>query len=533
MILDVRSLSIEYATRRGARTVLDDVSFRIERGESYGLVGESGSGKTSAALAVVRYLARGGRVSGGSIGLGGTDVLALDAEGLRELRARRVAMVYQEPGRALNPTMRVGVQVAEAFAARAGARRAEPGSAEVRALFERVGLADADRIARRHPHQLSGGQAQRVVIAMALATRPELLVLDEPTTGLDVQVEASVLELIDELRAELDAAVLLISHNLPLVAARCDRVGVLRRGRLVEEGAAHEVLSEPRHEYTRSLLAALPDIDRPKPDWGIPDGTRTVVEVKDLHKNYGTTTAVDHVDLRIRRGEVLAVVGESGSGKTTLGRAIAGLTSYRGEIVVDAPQRDPVQVIFQSPDATLNPRRTVRRILSRSIRLLGGSGTVEELAERVGLGTELLDRYPAELSGGQKQRVAIARAFAGPSSLVVCDEPVSALDVPVQARILALLRELQVTTGVSYLFISHDLAVVRALADRIAVMRHGRIVEIGSPDQIYDAPQHSYTEDLLRAARHQPARHSGTPEVVTLPTWSPKTMSSAHPGRHH
>ncbi|MGH1564890.1 ATP-binding cassette domain-containing protein [Mumia sp. DW29H23] len=507
MTLDVRSLTVDYATPRGTQTALEDVSFTIARGESYGLVGESGSGKSTAALAVVRYLARNGRVRSGGITLGDTDVLALGDEPLRELRARRVAMVYQEPARALNPTMRVGPQVAEAFTAGLASQRPAAGSSEVLSLLERVGLARADGIARRFPHQLSGGQAQRVVIAMALATRPELLVLDEPTTGLDVQVEASVLGLIDDLREELDAAVLLISHNLPLVAARCDRVGVLEKGRLVEEGPATTVLGSPDHPYTRSLLDALPDIDEPKPEWVVQDGARTVLSVRGLRKRYGATAAVDGLDLEVRQGEVLAIVGESGSGKTTLGRAVAGLTSYEGSIALDAPaeQRRPVQVVFQSPDATLNPRRTVRRILTRSIRLLGGTGTVEELVERVGLAPELLDRYPGELSGGQKQRVAIARAFAGPSSLVVCDEPVSALDVSVQARILALLRELQVTTGVSYLFISHDLAVVRALADRIAVMRHGRIVETGPADQIYDAPQHPYTKALLAAARYEPA----------------------------
>jgi len=504
--LVVDGLSVDYRTRRGRRTALADVGFRIERGESYGLVGESGSGKTTAALAIVRYLASNADITHGSVRLGGTEVLDLDSDGLRELRARRVAMVYQEPGRSLNPTMRVGVQVAEAFVAARGTGRPDPGSREVLDLFDRVGFGEADIIANRFPHELSGGQAQRVVIAMALAKRPELLILDEPTTGLDVQVEAAVLELVDELRQELDAAVLLISHNLPLVAARCDRVGVLQDGSLVEEGDASVVLSSPQHPYTRSLIDALPDIDRPKPAGIVRPDAPAIATVRDLHKSYGSVTAVDHLDLEIRQGEVLAVVGESGSGKTTLGRAVAGLTSHDGTVEIHGPagQAHPVQVVFQSPDATLNPRRTVRRILDRSIRLLGGTDTVEQLVDRVGLGTDLLDRYPGELSGGQKQRVAIARAFAGPSSLVVCDEPVSALDVSVQARILTLLRELQVTTGVSYLFISHDLAVVRGLADRIAVMRNGRIVEIGDAEDIYTAPQHPYTQALLQAARHEP-----------------------------
>lgn len=503
MTLDVTSLTVEYRTRRGVHTALDSVSFRIERGESYGLVGESGSGKTSAALAVVRYLGTGGTVRRGTVRLAGTNVLDLRGEALRQFRARRVAMVYQEPTRALNPTMRVGPQVAEVFAAVGDDKATNDDHQAVLALFERVGFTQPHQIARRFPHQLSGGQAQRVILAMALAARPELLVLDEPTTGLDVQVERSVLDLIDELRSELDVAVLMISHNLPLVAQRCVRVGVLQNGRLVEGGAAARVLSSPRHQYTQTLLDALPDINQPKPCWSR-HPAQELVKVRGLTKAYGPVTVVDNIDLTIHRGEVVAVVGESGSGKTTLGRAVAGVVSYRGQIDIHAPDSycHPVQIVFQSPDATLNPRRTVRRILGRAIKLLSGTDSVNQLADRVGLHPNLLDRYPSELSGGQKQRVAIARAFAGPCSLVVCDEPVSALDASVQARILTLLRELQQTTGVSYLLISHDLAVVRALADRIAVMKDGRIVEFEDAEQIYESPRHPYTQTLLRAARH-------------------------------
>ncbi len=510
MTLSVEALTVDYRTRGGTHRALDDVGLTIAPGEFYGLVGESGSGKTTAALALVRYLAANATVVGGSVTLGETDagetdVLALAGEDLRRYRAQRVAMVYQEPVRALNPTMRIGTQIAETFAARSDSPLPAPDGPEVVDLLAQVGFPDPHAVVRRYAHQLSGGQAQRVVIAMALATRPDLLILDEPTTGLDVQTEAAVLALIDDLRNRLDAAVLLISHNLPLVAARCDRVGVLKEGRLIEEGTAHEVFTSPRHAYTRELVEALPDIDAPKPEWVVTTDAPTVLRATGIHKRYGDHVAVDGVDLEIRQGEVLALVGESGSGKTTMGRIVAGLTDHEGVVDLTAPadQRRPVQVVFQSPDATLNPRRTVRKILTRSIRLLRGTDTVEELIARVGLAPDLLDRRPAELSGGQKQRVAIARAFAGPSTLVVCDEPVSALDVSVQARIIALLRELQVTTGVSYLFISHDLAVVRALADRIAVMRHGQIVETGPADQIYEAAQHPYTQALLRAARYQ------------------------------
>ncbi|MDR1077753.1 MAG: ABC transporter ATP-binding protein [Propionibacteriaceae bacterium] len=506
---------------------MDDLSLTVDRGEFYGLVGESGSGKTSAALALVRYLPANGRVAAGSIRLGRTDVLSLTGEGLRRYRGRRAAMVYQEPARALNPTKRVGPQIGEAFGAGpdgpASGRRREA----VLQLLDRVGFADPAAIARRYPHQLSGGQAQRVVISMALAARPELLILDEPTTGLDVQIEAAVLELIDQLRAELDAAVLLISHNLPLVAHRCDRVGVLKDGLLVEQGPAELVLTQPQHPYTRRLIEALPDIDRPKaasapaPVSAPVSGRRpaVVLRISGLRKHYGRTPAVDGVDLEIRQGEVLALVGESGSGKTTLGRAVAGLAEHEGRVEVTAPagQRRPVQIVFQDPDASLNPRRSVRQILSRSIKLLGGTTSVEALLEQVQLDPRLADRRPAALSGGQKQRVAIARAFAGPASLVVCDEAVSSLDVSVQDQIIRLLRQLQAATSVSYLFISHDLAVVRALADRIAVMRHGRIVESGPADQLYDDPRHPYTRALLQAARYQRQSHGDEALVADRP----------------
>ncbi|MDR2564733.1 MAG: ABC transporter ATP-binding protein [Bifidobacteriaceae bacterium] len=516
MTLNVRSLSIEYTTPSGPVRALDNVTFTVERGEFYGLVGESGSGKSSAALALVRYLPLSGRVASGSVRLGQTDVLALEGDDLRDYRGQKVAMVYQEPVRSLNPTMRIGLQIAEAFSIRQGGSPTARREPSVHSLLDRVGFADPPAIARRYPHELSGGQAQRVVIAMALAARPDLLILDEPTTGLDVQIEAQVLELIEELRAELDAAVVLISHNLPLVAHRCDRVGVLKNGELVEEGEARQVLSYPQHPYTRELIEALPDIDRPKPSAPPapnPGDAPVVLQARQVRKHYGRTAAVDGVDLEIRRGEVLALVGESGSGKTTLGRAIARLADHEGVIQVDAPagQARPVQIVFQNPDASLNPRRTVRRILRRSIRLLGGETSVESLLERVQLSPNLADRLPSALSGGQKQRVAIARAFAGPTTLVVCDEPVSSLDVSVQAQIIRLLRELQATTGVSYLFISHDLAVVRALADRIAVMRNGRIVETGPAEQIYSAPRHPYTEALLRAARYQQADPDNRP----------------------
>ncbi len=564
--LEIRDLSVAY----GADTVVRHVSLEIAPGESYGLVGESGCGKTTVGMAVARYLPRAGRITGGHLTVAGKDPYALDRAALRDLRARSVAMVYQEPATALNPTLRVGRQISEVFALAGHDRIAA--EAETERALRRVGFPGPADVARRYPHQLSGGQQQRVVIAMALAVRPALLILDEPTTGLDTRVQAGVLALIEELRTELGAAVLLISHNLPLIAAHCDRVGILYAGELVEEGTARDVVARPVHPYTQGLVRSLPSVDEPKgarrleaipgavasaaavtegcrfaprcelvtdtcrqlspalaefsPASGDRRGVRClragetlpaaerllvrpartaarepVLRLRGVTKRYGTLEAASNVNLEIDRGEVLGLVGESGSGKTTLGRCIAGLTGYGGEIDVD---RRAVQMVFQSPDASLNPRRTVRAVLARAIKRLGGDLSVEALAEQVGLGPEHLDRRPRELSGGQKQRVAIARAFAGPVDLVVCDEPVSALDVSVQAKILDLLGDLQASRGVSYLFISHDLAVIRQLADRVAVMYRGQVVEVGTADEIFSGPRHPYTEAILQASVDDP-----------------------------
>ncbi|MDW5594276.1 ABC transporter ATP-binding protein [Conexibacter stalactiti] len=498
LVLD--DLTIAYGERA---PVVRGLSLEIAPGEAYGLVGESGSGKSTVALAVARYLPRVARIVSGSLRVAGSDPYALDDRALRELRTSAIAMVYQEPGRALNPTMRVGRQLGEVFELKGidGEQR----RAQVLQTLARVGFDAPETVAARYPHELSGGQQQRVVIAMALAVRPALLVLDEPTTGLDAQVQAGVLELIERLRDELGAGVLLISHNLPLIAAHCDRVGILAAGELVEEGDARTVVERPSHPYTRALVAAVPRIDAPPPARDAPpvEGA-PVVHVRGLTKRYGAHAAVRDVDLEIGRGEVFGLVGESGSGKTTLGRAIAGLTAHDGDVrLIGRPQ-----MVFQSPDASLNPRRTVRKTLARAIRKLGGDQTPAQLAEQVGLGPELLDRLPGELSGGQKQRVAIARAFAGPIGLVVCDEATSALDVSVQAKILDLLRELQSSRGVSYLFVSHDLAVVRRLADRVGVMYRGELVEVGDAEQIFTAPQHPYTQAILAAAiTPEPSSH--------------------------
>ncbi|WP_329079369.1 ABC transporter ATP-binding protein [Streptosporangium sp. NBC_01469] len=597
--LRVAGLSVSYRTARGETPAVTDVSFDVAPGETYGIVGESGCGKTTLSRALGRHLPPGASITGGGVTVDGVEVLDLSPADLRRWRTTSLAVVHQEAGSSLDPTMRIGAQLAGVLRlqgrGRAEARR------EAVSLLAGVRLPDPAAIARRYPHQLSGGQQQRVVIAAALATRPRLLVLDEPTTGLDATVQHEILDLVWALRAETDAAVVLISHDLALVGRLCERVGVLYAGRMVEEGPAAEVMASARHPYTSALLASVPrlgvsrharelaaipgrppvpgeevrgcafaprcaladDLCRertpvleaapggrrarchhtgallaaapgatgavtgPAGGTGAPRGV-PLLEVRGLTRKYGRTTVVDGVDLTIGRAEVLGLVGESGSGKTTVARAVAGLGPRgTGTIALhgrelaatvgrrDARDRRRVQMVFQNPETSLNPSHTIRAILTRAVRGLGGSRTVAELSARANLDDHLLDARPDRLSGGQKQRAAIARAFAGDPELVVCDEPVSALDVSVQAGVLRLLSEQQRLTGTSYLFISHDLAVVGYLADRIAVMYRGRIVEEGPAGRVLSGPHHPYTASLVAASRArldgpESARPAGT-----------------------
>jgi peptide/nickel transport system ATP-binding protein len=615
--LSVDHVDVTYTVRGRARGVLRDVSFRVARGESYGLVGESGCGKSTMALAIVRYLARNGAVTGGAIEIDGRDVLALKAAELRELRAHNVAMVYQEPGRALNPSIRVGRQVAERFEV-SGVPR---GQAIERSLemLKKVRIADPDSVMNRYPHQLSGGMLQRVVIAIALAAEPSLLILDEPTTALDATVESEVLDLIAALRTEFGTSLLFISHNLGVIANMCDRVGVLYAGELVEEGAAQTVFHDPRHPYTVGLLRCIPRRDMlkahrtldtipgflPAPgastegcifadrcglvqdrcrteapplyeagpshrsrchfhdraqtlpratpaesDAELPgqrDADQVLISAANVSKTFKVAGQEIHglvdVSVDLHAGETLGLVGESGSGKTTLARVLLGLTAPDpgAAITLDGTalpelankrrreQQKAIQIVFQNPDSALNRRHSVRRLISRSLARLGGyrgQALLERLStliREVRLSERHLDMRPVQLSGGLKQRVAIARAFAGDPRIVVCDEPTSALDVSVQAAILNLLTDLQRREHVSYLFISHDLGVVRYLSDRIAVLYLGRLMEVGPAERVFSGPHHPYTEALLSAV---PTLGEAERERIKL---SGEIPSAAHP----
>jgi peptide/nickel transport system ATP-binding protein len=590
--LDVRDLDVAYRVRGTSRQVLRSLTFRIAAGESYGLVGESGCGKSTAALTAVRYLPRNGQVLAGSVSIAGHDLLAMRSEELRRTRASAVSMVYQDPGRALNPSITVGRQVAEVYEiAGLGAKESRERTEQ---MLRKVQIADPGSVMRRYPHQLSGGMQQRIVIAMALASNPALLILDEPTTGLDATVEAEVLDLVAALRREFSSSVLFISHNLGVISKMCDRVGVLYAGKLVEEGAAETVFNDPHHPYTVGLLRCLPrggqrkDRGRldtipgflPVPGAVLPgcvfadrcafadDRCRTeppppadvghghvsrcwyhekaqtlprdtpveappasaaaatggpLLRTVDLSKTYRQSGhdihALAGVTLTIHHGETLGLVGESGSGKTTFARCLLGITAPDAGHTLElegaplAPhtgkrsgeQVRAIQIVFQNPDSALTRRHTVRRIIGRALTKLSGlrgearERRLQELAESVKLGERFLSVRPSSLSGGLKQRVAIARAFAGKPKLVVCDEPTSALDVSVQATILNLLADLQRDEQVSYLFISHDLGVVRYLSDRIAVLYLGRLMELGAAEVVFNGPHHPYTEALLSA----------------------------------
>ncbi len=602
-VLELDSARISYFTRAGEINVVPGVSFRLNQGEAIGLVGESGCGKSTVAFAIMQYLGGAGRLTGGRILFEGQDLAKMSAEDIRQIRGRKVAMVYQDPMSSLNPAIPVGRQLMEVPIIHQGASEEQARQRAIQLLGE-VKLPDPDSIFGRYPHQLSGGQQQRVVIAMALMAEPSLLVMDEPTTGLDVTVEAAVLDLVRELRRKHNSAIVFISHNLGTVVRVCDRIGVMYSGELVEEGQIVDVFRNPRHPYTRGLLDCIPVLGSDKhssplvpipgtvaPALHRPDGCifaprcshvepprcttgriptfdaghrhrvqcvrqaelpvrrppvaaaaaaaaganepggELVLNIEHLRKFYQQAgsifggagayevRALNDVSISARRGMTLAIVGESGCGKSTLAKVLMGIekatdgkvmlegADIGGVRVEDRPSgvKRNLQMVFQNPESTLNPSHSVGFAISRSLRRLkklAGRDAQDEarrLMETVKLPADFVGRKPRQLSGGQKQRVAIARALAGDPDLVVADEPVSALDVSVQAAIINLLIELQASREATLVFISHDLSVVRYLADRVAVMYLGRIVEFGSVEDVFAPPYHPYTEALLSA----------------------------------
>jgi peptide/nickel transport system ATP-binding protein len=600
-ILAFDKARISFFLRAGEANVIPGLSFAVRPREAFGLVGESGCGKSTVALAIMRYLGSAGRLTSGRILFEGRDMAALNEDELRMLRGRRVAMIYQDPMSSLNPVMPIGRQLMEVPMIHEGIA-AEEARARALAILGEVNLPDAAAILERYPHQLSGGQQQRIVIAMALIAKPALLIMDEPTTGLDVTVEAAVLDLVRELRHHHESAILFISHNLGTVAQICDRVGVMYAGELIEEGPVGTVFGHPSHPYTRGLLDCLPTLGRDKRSaalrsipgqvgsplarprgcafasrcahaeparctaepiatreigdasehrvkcvraaelaaWQHPPSTGALSEIgthagvaltmHGLGKVYLQSTgifgsagrriaALSDVELTAERGRTLAIVGESGCGKSTLARILSGLqVATAGAVDLDGTQigglsidRRPaslkrkLQMVFQNPDSTLNPSHSVGYAMGRALRRLKGltaSASRQEvgrLLDIVKLPAEFARRKPHQLSGGQKQRVAIARALAGDPEIILADEPVSALDVSVQAAIINLLSELQEERGTTLVFISHDLAVVRYLADSVAVMYLGRVVEFGRASEIFAPPWHPYTEALLSA----------------------------------
>ncbi len=600
-LLEFQQVRISYFIRAGEANVTPSLSFALARGEALGLVGESGCGKSTVALAIMRYLGSAGRVVSGSILFEGRDLARLREDELRQIRGRRIAMIYQDPMASLNPVMIVGRQLMEVPMIHEGAGEAEARERAIRMLAE-VNLPDPQSVLGRYPHQLSGGQQQRIVIAMALIARPALLIMDEPTTGLDVTVEAAVLDLVRELRRRYDSAILFISHNLGTVVRVCDRIGVMYGGELVEEGSIHQVFGNPRHPYTRGLLDCLPTLGRDKrgtplipipgqvgslfarlagcgfagrcphvepgrcttgpipiepvagepahrvqcvraaelPRWerrrvdaamgGTHAAPKVVLAMDRLRKFYRQSRgffgpgrawvrALNDVDLFATKGTTLAIVGESGCGKSTLASVLSGLQTATagsvhldgtevGQVAIDARPRSlkrKLQMVFQNPDSTLNPSHTVGYAIGRALRRLrrlspaDARREVERLLAVVKLPAEFAGRKPHQLSGGQKQRVAIARALAGDPEVVVADEPVSALDVSVQAAIINLLNELQADRATTLVFISHDLSVVRYLADHVAVMYLGKVVEFGRVEAVFAPPYHPYTEALLSA----------------------------------
>ncbi|MEX2518666.1 MAG: ABC transporter ATP-binding protein [Paracoccaceae bacterium] len=556
-LLEIRGLGVEFPTRRGVVSAARGVSLTVNPGEVLGLVGESGAGKSTIGNAIIDLLEAPGRISGGSILFEGEELRGKTEAEMRRIRGDRIGMIFQDPQTSLNPLMTVGQQLVETITKTTGLRGA---AAEARAieLLGSVGITEAKLRLRIYPHQFSGGMRQRVVIALALAGDPDLIIADEPTTALDVSIQAQILDLIKALCRERDLGVIIVTHDIGVIASIADRVAVMYRGEIVETGPVAQILGAPAHAYTKSLIAAVPRADRKLERFASVDYIEggdvahrridiashwlgasadhttdrdggAAVEVADLNlsftlqksilpRNRRMLKAVDDVSLSIRPGETFGLVGESGSGKSTIARLIAGL--YRpdsgmirilGQDVVSRPRapaaraaRRAVQMIFQDPYSSLNQRMRVLDIIAEPIRFYSSTASeaetrviVADLLDHVGLGAAAALRYPHEFSGGQRQRISIARALASRPRILICDEPTSALDVSVQATILNLLKDLQLELGLTMLFISHDLPVIRQMCDRVAVMRHGAICEVAETESLFAAPAHDYTKHLM------------------------------------
>ena len=534
-LVQVRNLSVEFRSGETTNRAVKGISFTIGKGETVALVGESGSGKTVSALSIMRLLNDpAASHPTGEIFFKGRNLLALPESRMQEIRGNGISIIFQEPMTSLNPLHTIERQVGEILLVHRGmaetARRKR-----VVELLTRVGIRDAEKRLTSYPHQLSGGQRQRVMIAMALANEPDLLIADEPTTALDVTIQAQILELLKELQRELGMAMLLITHDLGIVRKMADRVNVMNGGLIVEHGPAAEIFSAPQHAYTRHLINAEPKGRPPQSD----DSAPVVVETDNLkvwypikrgllRRTVDHVKAVDGLSLKLRAGQTLGVVGESGSGKTTLGLAILRLVSSDGPIVylgrrIDAlgskamrPLRKDMQIVFQDPYGSLSPRLSVSQIIDEGLQIQNPSMSYEDRRLRVGqaltevgLDPTAQDRYPHEFSGGQRQRIAIARAMVLEPKFVMLDEPTSALDMSVQAQIVDLLRDLQKKRGLAYLFISHDLRVVRALSNYVIVLRNGKVVEEGVSADIFERPREDYTKALLAAALDHKVVHRG------------------------
>jgi len=557
-IIEVRNLSVEFRTDEGTVRAVKNISFNIPRGKTVGLVGESGSGKSVTSLAAMRLIPNPpGKITSGEILLDGKDLLALSEGQMRNIRGNSISMIFQEPMTSLNPVFTVGDQIAETLMLHQKLSK-QAALAKSLDLMTQVGIPNPSERIKSYPHELSGGQRQRVMIAMAIACEPDVLIADEPTTALDVTIQKQILDLLADLQKKYQMSILFITHDLGVIADIADEVVVMYRGDIVEKGTTEQIFTKPQHPYTKGLLACRPSLDRnprrlpvvsdfmnaegqeraadvtvlkqQKQTRTVSDAQTTLLEIKNVKKHFplkkgffggvqSWVKAVDDVSLSVRKGRTLGLVGESGCGKTTLGRTILRLIEptdgsilYNGTDITQLDReamramRRKMQIIFQDPYASLNPRMTIGAALMEPmiIHSLGGSRAERlemagELMKKVGLDRAMLNRYPHEFSGGQRQRICIARALAVKPEFIICDESVSALDVSIQAQILNLLLDLQEEMSLTYVFISHDLAVVKFISDEVAVMYNGKVVEMNDAVGIYEAPQHDYTKKLLSA----------------------------------